>query len=145
MKVNAKVSLAALAALLSFSAFDCAAQYCTDAICKVTLTVNITGGKCDPKKSIVANPEPVKIGVGTHVIQWDVVTKGYEFTPAGITFKDQVASSNDFGKPTHPAPERWTVTDTHQAKENAKAYGYYVEVKDGAGNVCRVDPTVVNE
>ena len=139
-----KVSLAAFGVLLSFSAFDVAAQYCRTPICNVEVTVNIVGGKC-VVDSIAAKPNPVMIGTGTHVIQWDIATKGYEFTQSGIAFKDVVGASTDFSGPKHPAPQRWTWADKHQAKENGKKYDYSVEVKDASGNVCRVDPTVVNE
>ena len=133
--------IAIFGAASSLAAMGANAAGCNGPECPAKVTIP---SGCD---SIKVDPDPISVGKGkVVVIKWQVDPQAtdWQFTGQGIAFKDLTASWNVFGQPTKDSTGKvFTYLDNNT---KAGTYPYTVELKNTKTNqVCRKDPTVVNE
>jgi hypothetical protein len=136
--MNAKTLLLAMASVALLEAAPLAYGACSGPNCPVKVT--ITSG-CD---SVAADPDQLHVAKGkTVTIVWQTdQSSDWEFTDQGIVFKNLQAAWPVFSQPTHKG-KVFTWKDRNQA---AAQFPYSIEVKNTkTGQICRKDPTVVNE
>ena len=136
--MKAKTLLLAIAGVALSGAAPLAYGACSGPNCPVQITVP---GGCD---SIKAEPDELRVTRKKVVtIVWQTDAKSdWEFTDQGIVFKSVQAAWPVFTDPKHNG-KTFSWKDKNPGPGR---FDYSIEVKNTkTGQVCRKDPTVVNE